>query len=178
MFLFLIVLMALRGLAGNAMAAGIVMPASAAMHMAHAPEAHGLPTALDQHGEAFQEFPHHAAGTDHGTHPHTPEAPEVSAGHALHAEPFEASTMSSWQPPCHGQTAAAPAHGSDCGTTSQSSTHAHDGGCSACGICHSAMLTPALADPSRAALPRAPLPMAERRFASALAEQAIKPPIS
>ncbi len=149
MFLFLIVLMALRGLAGNAMAAGMLPAAGAAMHAAHA-----------------------SAGPPAGTPP----------AHGVHAEapPSDAAAL----PPCHGEAAApssaaaeAP-HGGTGDASSHTGHHAHDGGCSACGICHSAMLTPALADPTRTALPRAPLPLAERRFASALAAQAIKPPIS
>ncbi|GKS90791.1 hypothetical protein [Acidovorax sp. SUPP2539] len=148
MFLFLIVLMALRGLAGNAMAAGMLPAVGTAAHAAHA-----------------------AAEPRSGTPP----------AHTLHtAAPSDAAALA----PCHGEATAPSAeaaqapHGGAGDASPHTSHHAHDGGCSACGICHSAMLTPPLADPARTALPRAPLPLAERRFASALTAQAIKPPIS
>ncbi|GKT23092.1 hypothetical protein [Acidovorax sp. SUPP3334] len=175
MFLFLIVLMALRGLAGNAMAAGIVMPAGAAMHTARAPAQPLAVAAIDRQADALPGPSYPAPGTEHGAP--VADTPGAFAGHALHTAPAEPSAPS-WQPPCHGTDTAAPAHGSDQDTTTHTGAPGHEGGCSACGICHSAMLTPPLGDLSRPALPRAPLPMAERRFASALAAQAIKPPIS
>ncbi|WCM89976.1 hypothetical protein [Acidovorax sp. NCPPB 3576] len=176
MFLFLIVLMALRGLTGNAMAAGMLPAAGMAMHAMHAP--------VELLQDTFQELPHGLSGADHGDSPTHSATPDPSPAHPLHAAQAQAPATSPSLPPCHGEAAAAPAGAADAGhgaagdASAHTSGHAHEGGCSACGICHSAMLAPALADPARAALPRAPLPLAERRFASALAAPAIKPPIS
>lgn len=66
------------------------------------------------------------------------------------------------------------------GTCSPSAdcNHEHGSGCSACGVCHSALSHPHLPLPPQAQAPSAPRPHGGARFASAPAALAIKPPIS
>ncbi|MBS0507234.1 MAG: hypothetical protein JSR53_07620 [Proteobacteria bacterium] len=54
----------------------------------------------------------------------------------------------------------------------------HQGGCSACGICHSALAVPAWMATPGTGTQHSRQPPPSTRFASALAAQAIKPPIA
>ena len=65
----------------------------------------------------------------------------------------------------------------DCCDHSSDNHVAHQGGCSACGICHSALAIPAWTVAPGAHAQHSPQPPPGTRFASALAAQAIKPPI-
>ena len=162
-FFLLMVVLVLRGLTGTAMAAGIVaplLPAGPAQHTgAHQPMAQGI-------------------GHDH-SHPHAHSATPAQAegvapadAHAHHGAPaaepgidHTASHSAAWQDP-------------DAGCKSGDDHDHHSASCSACEICHSAMLgLPASLTP--APLPAgALLPLASAQFDSAPAALAIKPPIA
>ena len=157
-FFLLMVVLVLRGLTGTAMAAGIVaplLPAGPAQHTgAHQPMAQGM-------------------GHDH-SHPHDHSAtPAQADAHAHHgspaAEPAIDHTTTSHAAACQD-------HGTGCPTHSDHDHHSAS--CSACEICHSAMLgLPASLTP--APLPAgALLPLASAQFDSAPAALAIKPPIA
>ena len=130
LFVFLMMVLVLRGLTGTAMAAGLVPP----LAPAQAPHAQML-----DHGHGD------AASADH-----TPPA---------HAPLAAAARCTESSDPC-----AQPGH--------------HASACSACEICHSAMLTPPA--PPAQATPSAghARPLASAPFDSAPAALAIKPPIA
>lgn len=119
---FLVTLLLLRGLLGDAMAMGMT-PGIAPVAQAAAPA--------------------HAA-MEHG-------------GHGAHADHI------------------APAH---CTPSPDCSDHADHTGCTACGICHSAVSPLTAFAPPPAPSSGTLRPFGGARFASALAAQAIKPPIS
>ncbi len=136
LYIFLVLLLALRGLLGDAMAMGVA-PAHP-----HAPtEAHGTTHARTGHGMVHEA---QAAGDDHGPGLHAAIASDTCAPDT----------------PC-----------TDCG-------QGHGPGCSACGICHSALFHPSLPVVPQAQTRTAPHPPGGTRFASAPAALAIKPPIS
>ena len=144
-YFVLMMVLVLRGLAGTAMAAGVLPP---------------LPTqgpAEQRQGQ--QEHPHHHDGAD----------TEADAAKLMGAaDPTHASH--------HGMQAAHAACGD---STSGCAAHDHHSAtCSACEICHSAMLDA----PARLALtPSAPgslLALTAAPFDSAPAALAIKPPIT
>ena len=162
-FFLLMVVLVLRGLTGAAMAAGIVAPL--------------LPAGPTQHTGAHQPMAE-GMGHDH-SHPHDHSATPTQAegvapadAHAHHGAPaaepgidHTASHSAAWQDP-------------DAGCKSGDDHDHHSASCSACEICHSAMLgLPASLTP--APLPAgALLPLASAQFDSAPAAQAIKPPIA
>ena len=135
--LFMILLLALRGLAGDAMAMGIApaaQPVAAVAVAAISAEAHHSSTHMDHsdmHGE------------------HTAASP---AAHAI----------------C----------GQDASSGSASDCAQHEGHCTACGICHSALAAPQCL--GLLAPKPAPLSFANGKavFASAAPAQLSKPPIS
>ena len=163
-FFLLMVVLVLRGLTGTAMAAGIVAPL--------------LPAGPAQHTAVHQLV---AEGMAHDySHPHDHSATLAQAedsapagAHAHHgsqaAEPAIDHTTASHAAACQD-------HGTGCPT--HSDHEHHSASCSACEICHSAMLgLPASLTP--ASLPAgALLPLASAQFDSALAALAIKPPIA
>ena len=162
-FFLLMVVLVLRGLTGAAMAAGIVAPL--------------LPAGPAQHTAVHQPMAE-AMAHDH-SHPHDQSVilaqAEDSApadAHAHHGAPaaepgidHTASHSAAWQDP-------------DAGCKSGDDHDHHSASCSACEICHSAMLgLPASLTP--APLPAgALLPLASAQFDSAPAALAIKPPIA
>ena len=162
-FFLLMVVLVLRGLTGAAMAAGIVAPL--------------LPAGPTQHTGAHQPMAE-GMGHDH-SHPHDHSATPTQAegvapadAHAHHGAPaaepgidHTASHSAAWQDP-------------DAGCKSGDDHDHHSASCSACEICHSAMLgLPASLTP--APLPAgALLPLASAQFDSAPAALAIKPPIA
>ena len=162
-FFLLMVVLVLRGLTGMAMAAGIVAPL--------------LPAGPTQHTGAHQPMAQ-GMGHDH-SHPHDHSATPAQAegvapadAHAHHGAPaaepgidHTASHSAAWQDP-------------DAGCKSGDDHDHHSASCSACEICHSAMLgLPASLTP--APLPAgALLPLASAQFDSAPAALAIKPPIA
>ena len=162
-FFLLMVVLVLRGLTGTAMAAGVMAPL--------------LPTGPAQHTAVHQPM---AEGMAHDhSHPHDQS---VILAQAEDSAPADAHAH-------HGSPAAEPAldhsashaaacqdHGTGCPTHSD---HDHQSAsCSACEICHSAMLdVPAVLTPAHQ--PPGPLRApATAPFDSAPAALAIKPPIA
>ena len=107
---------------------------------------------------------HHHAPTDSNAPAHalmgheTVHAIDQASGHGEHGM-HEATVADACAP------------GADC-------SHEHGSGCSACGICHSALSHTHLPVPPQARAPSALRPHGGTRFASAPAALAIKPPIS
>ena len=164
-FFLLMVVLVLRGLTGTAMAAGIVAPL--------------LPAGPAQHTGAHQPM---AEGMAHDhSHPHDHSATLAQAeglahahahAHAHHDGPAAEPAIDHTASP----SAACQHHGAGCPT--HSNHDHHSASCSACEICHSAMLgLPALLTPTP--LPAGSLlPLASAQFDSAPAALAIKPPIA
>lgn len=167
--LLLMVVLVLRGLTGTAMAAGVLpplQPAAAAhshiqadtAHAAHhtSAEAHQTPAATSGAQPSGPQLPESTAAepeTDHDHHDHDHDhASAVPAGVDVAA--------------CDGSSTGCAAH-----------DH-HASACSACEICHSAMLdVPAALTPAHQ--PPCPLrALSAAQFDSAPAALAIKPPIA
>ncbi len=150
LLLLLIVLTALRGLVGPAMAAGMALPQMAAgsVHAAMAVEEPGEEEKEEGLGHAMQ-------GHDHGAGS-TSTAQAASDRH------------------CHGGCTAQQAGDAP---TSSASPHAHTA-CADCEICHTVLLAPATIAPALAARHAGRLPAADTRFASAGSALPLKPPIS
>lgn len=160
--LVLMLLLVLRGLVGTAMAAGM-MPAGGPAHSAEAaqPLLHPAHSPGSPNGPALTA----TAAAPWGTVVHTLHAAAADP-HGMGAEPASGLHL-----PCAGAAPAA------CDGTSPD--HAHSPLCSACEVCHSALL----ALPSPAAVPHGVSAGqvqagASDRFASAAAALAIKPPIA
>ena len=166
-FFLLMVVLVLRGLTGTAMAAGIVAPllpaGPAQLTAAHEPMAEGMAhdhSHVHDHSatlaQAEDSTPAHAHANANAHHdgPAAEPALDHSASHA----------------------AACQDHGTGCPTHSDHDHHSAS--CSACEICHSAMLgVPASLTPTP--LPAGSLlPLASAQFDSAPAALAIKPPIA
>lgn len=169
-FFALIVLMALRGLVGPAMAAqmaGVSHAGSAvSAHAEHG--AHGT----DANSAAVQDgWAQHGHGTATGNAAeHAPQA-MAHAGHGF-ASLAPAAIASN----CHGESATHEPLPSAC--SAASGDHAAHAACADCEICHTVVMAPpapAAGAASHGAGPRVP---AAVRFASALPAQATKPPIS
>ena len=162
-FFLLMVVLVLRGLTGTAMAAGIVaplLPAGPAQHTAaHQPMAEGM--AHDH------SHPH-----DHSATPAQAEDSAPADAHAHHGSPAAEPAID------HSASHAAACQDHGTGCPAHSDHDHHSASCSACEICHSAMLgLPASLPP--APLPAgALLPLASAQFDSAPAALAIKPPIA
>jgi hypothetical protein len=155
LYLILMFVLILRGLAGTAMAAGVLPPLlpmgvqHAQVKGPHAPQASAAEAALQAHNL------HAASTTADGDGPD-----ESHAGHAA------------------GATAASPCGG---GCPEGAAEHEHEhpfAACSACEICHSAMLD--MAPPALPPIPAAGShsPLAPVPFASAPTALAVKPPIA
>ncbi|RQO83452.1 hypothetical protein DBV10_03775 [Acidovorax sp. FJL06] len=147
------VVLVLRGLTGTAMAAGVLPP----LQPLEAPHSHvqaDAPAAAAGH-----QSPSGAQGAQAGS----PEATEPEAGHDHD----------------HASAPAGPTDAALCdGTTAGCTAHDHHAACSACEICHSAMLdAPAALTPAHLP-PGALRPWASAQFDSAPAALAIKPPIA
>ena len=169
--LVLMLLLVLRGLVGTAMAAGM-MPAGGPAHSAEAAQ----PLLHPAHSP---DSPGNAGNAGNAGSPvltATAAAPLGMVVHTLHAAAANPHGMApepapGLHPPCAGAAPAA------CDGTSPD--HAHSPLCSACEICHSALLAP----PPPAAVPHGVSAGqvqagASDRFASAAAALAIKPPIA
>lgn len=154
LFYLLMVVLVLRGLMGTAMAAGMLPmqhgPATAVVQAAAAD--HHV-----QHGHAFASDAAQAAG--HGNMP---------AG--MHADGHGATTGA--HQGCDGSTPASISAGAGCATHNQ---HAN---CTACEICHSALLEPPAMLAAPLPLTAGAAPAAATPFDSATAALAIKPPIA
>ena len=111
-----------------------------------------------------------------GVLPMLPAASSAASASAGHGSDHTEHGMSSAQ---QAQTAVQPTcHGILPDSAQGCEVHSHPAACSACDICHSAMLTPPGADLHAPPPTSAVQPTATAPFASALAAQAIKPPIS
>jgi hypothetical protein len=167
--LLLMVVLVLRGLIGTAMAAGVLPPlqplAAPYSHLqvdtahaaSHIPAQAQAPTA-----RSATDGVHHASPRPSG---HTATKPEATNDHASHD---------------HASVAPAAADGAAChdtGTSCAAQDH-HANACSACEICHSAMLdVPPMLAPAQQ--PPGPLrALSATPFDSAPAALAIKPPIA
>ena len=154
LFFFLMVVLVLRGLTGTAMAAGLVQPlAPVGAHPAHL-QANPMPA--DAWGvDATAAI----VGVEDASHDHSAHASAADfasdAAHATHAATS-----------CDDAVGACNAQGHHANT------------CSACEICHSAMLTPPLALTHAVLLPAHTRPLTSAPFHSAPAALAIKPPIA
>lgn len=164
-YFLLMVVLVLRGLTGTAMAAGIVAPL--------------LPAGTALHTEIHQPMTDGTAPRQGQGHPHDQPATLAQAdGLALthdHAHHGTAAIEPAIDHPAS-HSAACLDHGTSC--PPHSGHDHHSASCSACEICHSAMLgLPASLTP--APLPAgALLPLASAQFDSAPAALAIKPPIA
>lgn len=152
----MVFLLVLRGLLGDAMAMGAA-PASGAPPV-HAGEAHHHAPEL---AHAMAEVL--ADGVSQG-HPHSAHSPTIHAAQATqtaHSDPALLQAAS-----CTDSSA------SGCGG------HEHGSSCPLCGICHSALFTPAGIGARGLSPCTALRPQGSERFASAALLQASKPPIS
>ena len=157
--LFMVVLLALRGLAGDAMA--MEQSANPAQHTGHAP----APAQVwDQ--QVLVDLATMTADAHHG---HA-EMPADAQSHLQHLHHDQATTHPDQTSSAKATTCSAHVADSDC--------HQHEGHCTACGICHSTLANPDLLALSLP-LPQAALPAAgAARFASAATAELVKPPIS
>ncbi|MFD1839174.1 hypothetical protein [Paracidovorax cattleyae] len=156
-FFALIVLMALRGLMGPAMAAQMagMTHAGAAGHPATGVIDRGAGSTVSQHAEHADQALHATAHAGHGSA--SPD-PMASAG------------------ACHGEAATHVPLSTAC--SAAAGDHAAHATCADCEICHTVVMVPPAPAPgavSHGAGPRVP---AAVRFVSALPTQATKPPIS
>lgn len=166
--LLLMVVLVLRGLTGTAMAAGVLpplQPAAAAHSHIPADAAHAAPhTPAEAH-----QVPSSAPGGPGGPQPPESTAAEPEADHDHHDHD-------------HDHASAAPAGvdmaACDGGSTGCAAHDHHASACSACEICHSAMLdVPTALTPAHQ--PPGPLrALSAAPFDSAPAALAIKPPIA
>lgn len=147
--LFLVLLLALRGLAGDAMA--MEQNAAQAHHMDHA---------IVQ----AQDLSQMAAMAVDSPHGHTAMVADAQL-HGHHDLGQGHKAAPSGPVFCSAETA----H-SDC--------HQHEGHCTACGICHSTLATPELLSPHSSAHRALLLAHGTARFASAAPFELVKPPIS
>lgn len=158
-YILMMLVLVLRGLTGTAMAAGVIAPLQSASPVAVFAEVHSTDTAdqgtahAAEHGHAQDH--RQAVGADAATHAH--------GSHTAHA-------------PCHGADHAGCA---SAGTLHLAGGH-HPGEstCSACEICHSAMLALPLVQAGPPDRTGTLLPDASAHFHSAPAALAFEPPIA
>ncbi len=164
-FFLLMVVLVLRGLTGTAMAAGIVAPL--------------LPAGAAQHTEARQPTAEGMVHDHDQGHPHDHSATLAQAEGVAPADAHAHQGAPAAEPGIdHTASHSAACQDPDAGCKSGDDHGHHSASCSACEICHSAMLgLPASLTP--APLPAgALLPLASAQFDSAPAALVIKPPIA
>lgn len=169
--LFLVFLLALRGLAGDAMAMGltplpVVIAASAAQET--------LKT-LEKQDHATRHASQHASQANHALMDHTAHEADARAAEAGHHHPDMAHSQAA-----HAEHSADHAH-SMCSAQAESGAsdcHQHEGHCTLCGICHSTFATPQWLGLPACRAEQQPLAAFAQNFVSATAAQLIKPPIS
>ncbi len=159
LYFMLMVVLVLRGLTGTAMAAGVLAP------LLPMGIAHQQPVAL--HGEAHAHGETLPAGaqfsTEHGDHHSGMQAVNADADTNAVSNDDQLAAVSV---ACEGS-----------GTACAGQDH-HTNGCSACEICHSAMLeAPVVLTPTQRSSGTT-LPVTSAQFDSAPAALAIKPPIA
>ena len=155
--LFMVVLLALRGLAGDAMA--MEQNVEQAHHMGH--------ELMQAQVQLQDEMVATVAEADHGHAEHLAHAVMLADAQA------------------HGHHDAGPSHKAapsgavTCSAeAADSACHQHEGHCTACGICHSTLANPELLT-LHSSLPLAAQPAhGAARFASAAPADLVKPPIS
>jgi hypothetical protein len=185
--LFLIVLLPLRGLAGDLMAMALIGPATGPATIATiaAPCHDGLPTHMMAHppragslGASHEASPSTLHGTSHGTSYDTSHGRSKGVSHAIaHGIAHDSShgtahdAARDWRTPSGAATTSA-------STDADATAPAHGAACSACQLCHSAVLAvPEIAT----ALSTAPLAMPVFEpvsSASHVPPHGLKPPIS
>ncbi|AVS70236.1 hypothetical protein C8247_07160 [Paracidovorax avenae] len=153
-FFALIVLMALRGLVGPAMAAQM----AGVVHAGSTVSAHAEHAA---HGTALDETAAHAAHA------------RAHGGHGAASPDSITST-----PSCHGEVTTAHARLPTAACGAASGDHAAHAACADCEICHTVVMAPAAPAPGAVSHGGGLRVPAAVRFASALPAQATKPPIS
>lgn len=166
--LFMVLLLALRGLAGDAMA----------MEQSSAPAHHMTQEQSNVKSKAQSNKPSHS-------HAQTVDEMAAMAQHLHHdmGSHHEATLSTAITSAAISVAASVAACNTDTpnSTSSVSSTnsdcHPHESHCTACGICHSALATPELLRQQASAEPALPLIHGAARFASAGAFELIKPPI-
>lgn len=167
---FLVMLLVLRGLAGDAMAMGMLpaMGATSAAATAASPADMALGMPPPAHGMAFLAAPEPALDHDHASHAGSDNSAHHHPGADGHAGAPTHATHTAQAEHC----APADATGPACGD------HSHGTPCGACVVCHSAVspvsLLPAAGTSTHHALPVS----VPAHFASAQPLQASKPPIS
>ena len=171
------VVMVLRAFTGTAMAAGLVAPVAAGAYGTVAAHAHGEAAMHTAEGKDAAAAASAAAASGGDTRaPEPAHTPAPSHGHEQHHDHDH--DHDHGQAPLAADLHAAACHGaaSDAGPCAAQDHHAST--CSACEICHSAMLeAPTAVTPS--SMPqRGTLPRALARFDSAPLSQAIRPPIA
>lgn len=153
LYFVLMLVLVLRGLTGTAMAAGVLPP---------------LLPAGTSHPQEHSH--HHAAGGD-----------SIGTAGQEHHQGLPAGEGGDGQNPAHapGHAMLAAASAGCDGTSAGCAAHEHhSAACSACEICHSAMLDAPMAPAPDHPPTGAMLPVASAQFDSAPAALAIKPPIA
>ena len=153
LYFMLMVVLVLRGLAGTAMAAGVLAPL--------------LPTEMTQQ----QPVPLHGEGHAHGEALHA--GAQISTGHGDHHDGMQVAAAASDND--HPAAASVACEGSS--TACAGHTH-HASSCAACGICHSAMLDAPVVSMQAQRCLGTPLCVTSAQFDSAPAALVIKPPIT
>ncbi|PJI98125.1 hypothetical protein CLU85_2930 [Acidovorax sp. 69] len=166
-YILLMVVLVLRGLTGTAMAAGVLPP------LQPLGEPHGYqqePPQSHHHGSTLSAAATTSQPDDNGHNNH----PGMSAQATTETEGKHAHGHD------YASTAPTPSELTVCdGSTGGCTTHDHHtAACSACEICHSAMLNAPAAVTSAHLPPGALQPLATAQFDSAAAALAIKPPIA
>ncbi|QXZ08409.1 hypothetical protein KUF54_09845 [Comamonas sp. Y33R10-2] len=160
--LFMVLLLALRGLAGDAMA--MEQSSAPAHHMtqeqsgvqSHKPS-HSHAQTVDEMAAMAQHL-HHDMGSHH----------EAALNTAITSAAISVAASVS---ACNTDTPNSASNpNNDC--------HQHESHCTACGICHSTLATPELLQQQVSTEPALPLIHGAARFASAGTFELIKPPIS
>ena len=171
--LFLVFLLALRGLAGDAMAMGLT-PLPVVIAVSAAQET--LKT-LEKQDHTTLHASQHSTQTDHALMEHAVHEADALAAESGHHH----SDMAHGQN-AHAEHSASADHAhSTCSSQAESSTsdcHPHEGHCTLCGICHSTLATPQWRGLPACRAEQQPLAALAQSFASATAAPLIKPPIS
>ena len=167
---FLVVLLALRGLAGDAMAMG-TLPAmgasTAAVHHSMPGMDHGTPSPSSFLASTVQADSH---GTAHGPQGHHTEHADRDAVAPHHSAPSDGTDL-------HAALTAADRCAAPGAQSASGCEHSHGAPCAACVVCHSAVSPMSLPLAANDTPPHAQPVGGAARFASAQPLQASNPPI-
>ncbi len=170
---FLVVLLALRGLAGDAMAMGTLPAMGASAAAVH----HSMPGMDHGSSSASLSSPISSAaqadspGTAHGPQGHHAEHADRDAVSPPHSAPPDGADLHATLTPADRCAAPGAQSASGC-------EHSHGAPCAACVVCHSAVSPMSLPLAANDTPPHAQPVGGAARFASAQPLQASKPPIS